>query len=95
MPKETIYGDLLPFSEESPARAVAEVHWHRDAAHVQLVTRCVRADDHSDYVRTVDEGGTPDEQPFAGFYVSLDRQGINALIRQLRRARDQAYGRDE
>lgn len=30
-----------------------------------------------------------------GFYVSLDRAGINNMIRYLRRARDQAYGRDE
>jgi elongation factor P hydroxylase len=30
-----------------------------------------------------------------GFYVSMDRNGINKLIRNLRRARDQAFGRDE
>lgn len=30
-----------------------------------------------------------------GFYVTVDRRGINDLIRHLRRARDQAYGRDE
>ncbi len=30
-----------------------------------------------------------------GFYVSMDRDGINKLIRNLRRARDQAFGRDE
>jgi hypothetical protein len=30
-----------------------------------------------------------------GFYVTLERSGINDLIRVLRRARDQAYGRDE
>lgn len=30
-----------------------------------------------------------------GFFVQLDRQGINQLIRNLRRARDQAFGRDE
>lgn len=30
-----------------------------------------------------------------GFYVQLDRRGINDLIRHLRRARDQAFGRDE
>lgn len=28
-------------------------------------------------------------------YVTLDREGINRTIRILRRARDQAYGRDE
>jgi hypothetical protein len=28
-------------------------------------------------------------------YVTLNRSGINDLIRNLRRARDQAFGRDE
>lgn len=31
----------------------------------------------------------------SGFYLDLDRAGINAVIRSLRRARDQAFGRDE
>lgn len=30
-----------------------------------------------------------------GFFATLDRQGCNDLIRNLRRARDQAFGRDE
>lgn len=30
-----------------------------------------------------------------GFYIDLDRRGMNELIRNLRRARDQAFGRDE
>ena len=30
-----------------------------------------------------------------GWFCSLDRRGINDLIRKLRRARDQAFGRDE
>jgi hypothetical protein len=30
-----------------------------------------------------------------GMHVDLDRKGINDLIRKLRRARDQAFGRDE
>lgn len=31
----------------------------------------------------------------SGWYVDLDRKGINDLIRVLRKARDQAFGRDE
>jgi len=31
----------------------------------------------------------------AGWYVTLDRTNINKLIAVLRRARDQAFGRDE
>jgi hypothetical protein len=30
-----------------------------------------------------------------GWFCDLDRRGINELIRHLRRARDQAFGRDE
>jgi hypothetical protein len=30
-----------------------------------------------------------------GVFTGLDRAGINLLIKQLRRARDQAFGRDE
>lgn len=33
--------------------------------------------------------------PTLGWYVNLDRHQINDLIRILRRARDQAFGRDE
>lgn len=32
--------------------------------------------------------------PFEGWYVHLDRAGINRLIRALRRARDSAFGAD-
>lgn len=45
-------------------------------------------------VATVD-----DAQPMgtveSGLYVTLDRDGINKLIKALRKARDQAYGKDE
>jgi hypothetical protein len=30
-----------------------------------------------------------------GWFIDLDRYGLNNLIRNLRRARDQAFGRDE
>lgn len=30
-----------------------------------------------------------------GWFVNLDRHGLNRLIRTLRKARDDAYGRDE
>lgn len=32
---------------------------------------------------------------FDGWHADLDRAGVNRLIRTLRRARDQAFGRDE
>ena len=31
----------------------------------------------------------------SGLYVDIDRNGVNDLIRLLRKARDQAFGRDE
>lgn len=36
-----------------------------------------------------------DGLPFNGWFVHLDRAGINRLIAKLRRARDNAFGRDE
>lgn len=38
------------------------------------------------------EGEPANEYP--GWYVNFDRQSVNKLIRVLRRARDQAFGRD-
>lgn len=35
------------------------------------------------------------EEVANGHFTSLDRQGINRVIRSLRKARDQAFGRDE
>lgn len=36
----------------------------------------------------------PTDDIFTGWYVDLDREGINRFIRLLRRARDNAYGAD-
>lgn len=63
----------------------AEVSWcrHRDdgSHHVQIATLAG-----GDYNEA--------ETPRPGFYVSLDRDGINRAIRTLRRARDAAFGSD-
>ncbi|MGH9248989.1 MAG: hypothetical protein ACRD0W_05675 [Acidimicrobiales bacterium] len=40
-------------------------------------------------------GTRPEDKPGEGFFLELDRGGCNALIRVLRKARDQAHGRDE
>jgi len=42
----------------------------------------------------LDGGEWANQQP-EGQFVNLDRQAINQLIQVLRRARDQAYGKDE
>lgn len=91
MPKQVVYGvDHFSVSEEDPPRIpVAVLHWSRETGDVQLVTRLL-----SHEVPTVEEqdNGIPVGY---GMYVSLNRTGINDLIRSLRRARDQAFGRDE
>lgn len=107
MPRETVYGDNVPYGtkdDPGPARAVTELTWSRERGHVQIVTKCVAADTGMDYVPPVvavtttadfDVTTFPAIDARQGFYVDLDRQGINKLIRNLRRARDQAFGRDE
>lgn len=53
--------------------------------------------DISEYITRIAEGAEASRRKTwaDGFYVTLDRNGINDLIRHLRRARDQAFGRDE
>ena len=90
MPKERVRGAAMAFGtdEEPNGIAVAIVGWDREAGHVQLVTKCESAIGG----RFVDDVGIHYTD---GFYVDLDRRGINDLIRNLRKARDQAFGRDE
>lgn len=61
--------------------AFVELGWSKEAEHVELATK---------------EGGDIDEpgNPRHGWYVQMDRAGINRLIRALRDARDQAFGKD-
>lgn len=92
MPKEIVYGNSLPYSENDPARSIAEVSWSREAEHVQVVTKCVRAEDTE---QVYENSELPTLKAADGWYIYLDRSGINRLIRNLRRARDQAFGRDE
>jgi hypothetical protein len=40
-------------------------------------------------------GTRPGDKPGEGFFLQLDRGGINRVIQVLRKARDQAYGKDE
>lgn len=103
MPKEVIYGDGLPYGtpdDPGPARSIVEIGW-TSGSHVEIATRCVRAADHSVYEPQPGEPGADEDLagqkiPRAfGVYLTLDRKGINDLIRHLRRARDQAFGRDE
>ena len=85
MPKEVVH-TCEQFSGEYPAETlIAETCWSREAEYVQLATTRVNTMTHERITATVD----------GGWFVNLDRRGINDLIRNLRRARDQAFGRDE
>lgn len=86
MPKEYVYDENKVVNESSgeeeplnPNRV--KVTWNREAGYVQIAT-----------VNPEYEDLMSDK---SGWYVDLDRRGINYLIRILRRARDQSFGRDE
>lgn len=92
MPRESIYGQQHVVDgprEANPMVPMVDVMWSREAEYVQVVTKATDA--HGG--RWIGESG---ETHFTdGMHVDLDRKGINDLIRKLRRARDQAFGRDE
>lgn len=94
MPKETIHGSHLPWGEDHPAVSVVQVLWSRND-HVQVVTRAQHRADGSDVAPPGEEREDGERLFTDGMYVDLDRRGINDLIRNLRRARDQAFGKDE
>jgi hypothetical protein len=90
MPKEYV-DDAWDFAEavdmegnpvEKPPMFRVKVGWNREAGDVQIAT--------------VNESEDVDQFSVeSGLHVNLDRRGINKLIRHLRHARDQAFGRDE
>lgn len=82
MPAEYVRGVTIP-NDDDLAESLAKVAWGE--GHVQIATM----------VRDIETGEflTPDSAE--GWYIDLDRRGINELIRRLRQARDRAYGRDE
>lgn len=85
MPKEVIH-DRLQYSGDYPSQGcIAEIRWSREAEYVQVATTLVEIADHMPVTKEVS----------GGWYLNLDRTGINDMIRFLRRARDQAFGKDE
>ena len=79
MPKEYVRAGW------EPCDFCVVVGWSRkdSGGHVQLAT-----------IRDRDNPESGDD-PANGLYMTMDRESINAVIRVLRRARDQAFGRDE
>ncbi|WP_431881834.1 hypothetical protein [Micromonospora chalcea] len=89
MPKETI-NDVASLYD-------VQVSWRPNpAGYVQLGIETHDGRSIIDHLAVTDEqaaaGGTP--PAFNGLWGSLDRDGVNRLIRVLRRARDNAYGAD-
>ena len=88
MPREIVvsHGPRL-FSDEGREipqddQFFVQVGWSSEAEYVQVVTGKRDAVTHES-----------DSEPW--LYVQLERREINDLIRILRRARDQAFGKDE
>lgn len=87
MPKEIVHNSTPDYP------SYARVGWSRESGHVQLATA---NPDGKLSLKNVDGKYEPvDTIEDHGWFVSLDRHGINDLIRVLRRARDQAFGKDE
>jgi len=93
MPAEKVHGiqaalevgELVP----SPQVPIVDVRWNREGSYVQIVTKA------TDAYGGRYAGESPETHFTDGMYVDLDRAAINKLIRNLRRARDQAFGKDE
>jgi hypothetical protein len=82
MPKEIVVASSEFIPEDPEQQGLVQVSWTRaPIGEVQVVT----------FARHPETF----EEAFEGLYVNLDREGINQVIRNLRRARDQAFGRDE
>ena len=69
-----------------------ELSWSREGQYVQLTV----GENHVEHHEGTPDSPTYDETTFrAGDYIQLDRDGLNKLIRDARRARNQAFGADE
>jgi len=79
MPRESVMGTDVDGTS-------VKVGWERDK-HVQVG---VAGPHEFQFVEPLGEGITV----ASGLWATLDRQGINSLIRHLRRARDAAFGQD-
>lgn len=79
MPKEFIFSE---FGDNIPDLGL-RIGWSKEHETVQIAT--VAADE-------IRLEPTPEGN---GWFVSLDRHGINRAIKALRKARDDAFGKDE
>lgn len=86
MPKETTYAEAnMVEGHGNVTFKSADVSWHRDAGIVDVGITA----------RQLDGPAIGETDPEHSAYASFSRHAVNKLIRDLRRARDQAFGRDE
>lgn len=86
MPKETIQTEGHPVT----------VAWTRAGENVQVGTVTTDGSSLLQLVeRFTQEEGVEAASVMQGLFGNLDRDGCNQLIRVVRKARDQAFGRDE
>lgn len=101
MPREQInYPDLSVSKEPSSPGAGVTYHesalhvsWHPDRNGVGIVQIAVEAD--PNYLRMAVDSPNELDGRTSVYTPVLERAELNKLIRVLKRARDQAYGRDE
>lgn len=84
MPKEVIYNSETFRDNDTSVASMVELNWGRDSESVQIATTVRDASTHEPITEKVQ----------AGWFINLNRSGINKLIRDLRKARDQAFGAD-
>lgn len=83
MPRESVYG-------MDGDNTAAKVGWHPQG-NVQIGVSAA-----GEFTfNTPTPGAVSVSGPYSDLWVSLDRKGVNDLIRILRRARDAAFGKDE
>lgn len=99
-PVSTSGGDNIPPAwDETGARRRIEVGYQGKefGGGVQIATTMLRpgADRHQHYSPAPEGPDVPYTPSWEGWFVDLDRAGVNDLIRALRTARDKSYGADE
>ncbi len=96
MPKHYLYPDAERAGVLAAQTGRLELHWQRDN-YVQLASTRWAGDGAPDTAAEFLSGtsGNEPKPAWDGQFIDLKRDQINHLIKQLRIARDQAYGRDE
>lgn len=94
MPKHHMYEEPAPTGEQDVGKRL-ELHWARESRTVMV--GATRWQGQPGRVATDRDwlDSDPPQPAWDGPLISMDRSQINHLIKQLRMARDQAFGKDE